>query len=338
MASAGGSGGNKLVPQFLVKLFKMTNNPAHRDVIAWSDDGTAFWVSDISRFSRDILPAYFKHNNYASFVRQLNIYGFHRNTNTKGKVQVGVGMIERFINPNFRLGREDLLVNIHRKAPTTIKRNKSEAGGSTATTPAPSEAGDAGMDANTFGGDGHSQLVESRLVALERQVQFLHLQNQALAAQSARQQDALAHVMRVVSRMTGVDDNSGGATGMSASSANPNMGMAQGAGFGAFGGPSQQQQQQQQHLLQQQQQHRLQQQQQQFQDYGQPQQGAAGGFSQQQQHHHQASGYGQDAFGGLSARPDEPDFQVLVDDSVDGMDLDAMLANMDAGQNELVPA
>ena len=49
MASAGGSGGNKLVPQFLVKLFKMTNNPAHRDVIAWSDDGTAFWVSDISR-------------------------------------------------------------------------------------------------------------------------------------------------------------------------------------------------------------------------------------------------------------------------------------------------
>ena len=93
--------------------------------------------------------------------------------------------------------------------------------------------------------------------------------------------------MRVVSRMTGVDDNSGGATGMSASSANPNMGMAQGAGFGAFGGPSQQQQQQQQHLLQQQQQHRLQQQQQQFQDYGQPQQGAAGGFSQQQQHHHQ---------------------------------------------------
>ena len=51
------------------------------------------------------------------------------------------------------------------------------------------------------------------------------------------------------------------------------------------------------------------------------------------------SGYGmqQGAFGGQSVRPDEPDFQVLVDDSVDGMDLDAMLANMDAGQNEMVP-
>jgi hypothetical protein len=49
--ASGGGAGNKVVPQFLVKLFQMTNNPAHRDVIAWSDDGAAFWVSDISRVS-----------------------------------------------------------------------------------------------------------------------------------------------------------------------------------------------------------------------------------------------------------------------------------------------
>lgn len=51
MASGASSSGSKVVPQFLVKLFQMTNNPAHRDVIAWSDDGAAFWVSDISRVS-----------------------------------------------------------------------------------------------------------------------------------------------------------------------------------------------------------------------------------------------------------------------------------------------
>lgn len=56
MAAAAASGvaasSSKAVPQFLVKLFKMTNNPAHRDVVAWSDDGAAFWVSDISKVSR----------------------------------------------------------------------------------------------------------------------------------------------------------------------------------------------------------------------------------------------------------------------------------------------
>jgi heat shock transcription factor len=63
------------VPQFLVKLYKMTNNPQHCEVVVWSDDNNAFWVADIAAFSRDVLPSYFKHNNYASFVRQLNMYG-----------------------------------------------------------------------------------------------------------------------------------------------------------------------------------------------------------------------------------------------------------------------
>ena len=44
--------------------------------ICWSDDNKTFWVSNIEQFSRLVLPMYFRHNNYASFVRQLNMYAF----------------------------------------------------------------------------------------------------------------------------------------------------------------------------------------------------------------------------------------------------------------------
>lgn len=63
------------VPQFITKLFKLANAPSTHTYICWGDDGSHFWVANIESFSRDVLPVYFKHNNYASFVRQLNMYG-----------------------------------------------------------------------------------------------------------------------------------------------------------------------------------------------------------------------------------------------------------------------
>ena len=88
-------------------------------------------------------------------------------------------MIERFSHPHFLLGHEDLLPLIHRKISTPIstKRNKSDIL-SSPSTPTPSEIGipTAVAAAAATAAVGQSQLVESRLVALERQVQFLHLQ------------------------------------------------------------------------------------------------------------------------------------------------------------------
>lgn len=38
-----------------------------------SQSGNSFHVFDQGRFSKEILPKFFKHNNMASFIRQLNM-------------------------------------------------------------------------------------------------------------------------------------------------------------------------------------------------------------------------------------------------------------------------
>lgn len=48
------------------------------ELIRWSDDGRSFIVVDEDEFAKNLIPELFKHNNYASFVRQLNMYGFHK--------------------------------------------------------------------------------------------------------------------------------------------------------------------------------------------------------------------------------------------------------------------
>lgn len=42
-------------------------------VFVSSQSGSGFLVHDQATFAREILPKYFKHNNFASFVRQLNM-------------------------------------------------------------------------------------------------------------------------------------------------------------------------------------------------------------------------------------------------------------------------
>ena len=48
------------------------------DTIGWTAEGDSFSIKSVSKFTEDVLPIYFKHKNFASFIRQLNMYGFRK--------------------------------------------------------------------------------------------------------------------------------------------------------------------------------------------------------------------------------------------------------------------
>lgn len=72
------------VPSFLVKLYEIVDNKISDHIVAWTEpDGDGFNIKNTSAFSEQILPQYFKHSNFSSFIRQLNMYDFHK-AKTKG--------------------------------------------------------------------------------------------------------------------------------------------------------------------------------------------------------------------------------------------------------------
>uniref|UniRef100_A0A0D9YT22 HSF-type DNA-binding domain-containing protein n=1 Tax=Oryza glumipatula TaxID=40148 RepID=A0A0D9YT22_9ORYZ len=66
------------LPPFLSKTYDLVCEPELDGVISWGHAGNSFVVWDPSAFARDVLPHHFKHNNFSSFVRQLNTYGFRK--------------------------------------------------------------------------------------------------------------------------------------------------------------------------------------------------------------------------------------------------------------------
>lgn len=105
------------ITAFLAKLWALVNDPTCDDLIAWDPSGGSFHVYDQARFAREILPRYFKHNNFASFIRQLNMYGFRKmSTIEHGSLKNERDDIE-FAHPSFIRGQDNLLESIKRRAP-----------------------------------------------------------------------------------------------------------------------------------------------------------------------------------------------------------------------------
>eukprot|EP01113_Clastostelium_recurvatum_P021060 TRINITY_DN2492_c0_g1_i2.p1 TRINITY_DN2492_c0_g1~~TRINITY_DN2492_c0_g1_i2.p1 ORF type:complete len:211 (+),score=43.80 TRINITY_DN2492_c0_g1_i2:30-662(+) len=110
------------VTPFVSGLAAMVADPANKEYIFWQDHGESIVIKACLDFETKILPKYFKTSKFCSFVRQLNIYGFHKiNENNEEDTITDQFRILEFSHPNFRRGRQDLLATIKRRK--SVKRD-----------------------------------------------------------------------------------------------------------------------------------------------------------------------------------------------------------------------
>ena len=65
-------------PANLHNMLEQAEMQGFDDIIAWEPGGTAFKIKDQGSLEREVLPRFFKHSKYKSFLRQLQHYGFSR--------------------------------------------------------------------------------------------------------------------------------------------------------------------------------------------------------------------------------------------------------------------
>lgn len=128
------------VAPFIIKTYDMVNDAATDHIISWTPDGASFTVKSTETFSKELLPRHFKHNNFSSFVRQLNTYRFRKIDPESWT----------FKNEYFVRGRPDQLSLIVRK---TTDGPKAKGGGR-----APASSIQPALEVGAYGGYGTSSV------------------------------------------------------------------------------------------------------------------------------------------------------------------------------------
>lgn len=106
------------IPIFLRKTYHMIDT-CDQSVACWSEDGETFVVKDPEKFEKQIIPQFFKHSKFSSFVRQLNFYAFRKikyadTIRIDPKLEAETANYWRFRHEKFQRGKPELLGEIKR--------------------------------------------------------------------------------------------------------------------------------------------------------------------------------------------------------------------------------
>lgn len=106
------------IPIFLRKTYHMVDT-CDQSIACWSEDGETFVVKDPVKFEKQIIPQFFKHSKFSSFVRQLNFYAFRKikyadTIRIDPKLEAETANYWRFRHEKFQRGKPELLSEIKR--------------------------------------------------------------------------------------------------------------------------------------------------------------------------------------------------------------------------------
>ncbi|KAK4416198.1 Heat shock factor protein HSF24 [Sesamum alatum] len=166
---------------FLTKTYHLVDDPRSDDVISWNEAGTTFVVWKTAEFAKDLLPNYFKHNNFSSFVRQLNTYGFRKTVPDKWE----------FANENFKRGQKELLVQIRRRKTASTQNPASGKPGAADNLASPASSGEDLGSSSTSSPDSKNPgsletHVSAQLADLSGENEKLRKNNQMLSSELAQ--------------------------------------------------------------------------------------------------------------------------------------------------------
>ncbi|XP_051152797.1 heat stress transcription factor A-6b-like [Andrographis paniculata] len=176
---------------FLSKTYELVEDPATDDVVSWSRNSNSFVVWDPQRFAMDLLPRYFKHNNFSSFVRQLNTYGFRKVDPDKWE----------FANQGFLRGQKHLLKSIRRRKTSNNPQSSSQGGIESCV-----EVGTFGLDTEIERLRRDRQVLMAELVKLRQQQQttkfHINEMEQRLKGTELKQQQTMNFLARAIKNPT----------------------------------------------------------------------------------------------------------------------------------------
>ncbi|XP_059306937.1 heat shock factor protein HSF8-like [Lycium ferocissimum] len=187
-------GSGNAPPPFLVKTYDMVDDESSDKIVSWSSTNNSFVVWDPPEFARDLLPKYFKHNNFSSFVRQLNTYGFRKVDPDRWE----------FANEGFLRGQKHLLKSISRRKPAHghTQQQQQQPPGQSASVGACVEVGKFGLEEEVERLKRDKNVLMQELVRLRQQQQTTDNQLQGmvqrLQGMEQRQQQMMSFLAKAV--------------------------------------------------------------------------------------------------------------------------------------------